>query len=173
MIATVSAARTPLCRSTCPCPPATPLSTYPPTQHRFPTPPHPTPPSTPPPHPTPATQPQRSEGPSDPSLLKRAFDIIDEANSADPQKVEGQPYRLVYGRWLSEWVKKLDPGASDELLLLARGKNIEGWKLSNIKRDDYAPNVGGEWVYWTAWEGGWLHGRIIPSDPLNPLCADC
>lgn len=33
------------------------------------------------------------------------------------------PYRLLYSQWVSEWVSKLDPKASDELLLLARG----GW----------------------------------------------
>ncbi len=86
---------------------------------------------------------QRSKDTRDAALLQRALDIIDEANSADPQKVEGQPYRLLYSKWLTKWVKKLDPAASDELLLLARGKNIEGWQLSTIKRDDYAPNVGG------------------------------
>jgi hypothetical protein len=30
--------------------------------------------------------------------------------------------RLAYSRWLTEWVQRLDPKASDELLILARGK---------------------------------------------------
>jgi hypothetical protein len=30
--------------------------------------------------------------------------------------------RLAYSRWLTDWVKRLDPKASDELLILARGK---------------------------------------------------
>ena len=37
-------------------------------------------------------------------------------------------------------VKKLDPKASDELLILAKGKSVESWKLADIKRDDYSPN---------------------------------
>jgi hypothetical protein len=35
------------------------------------------------------------------------------------------PYRLAYAQWVSEWVVKLYPAASDELLILARGRNIE------------------------------------------------
>jgi hypothetical protein len=41
---------------------------------------------------------QRTPPPEDRSLLQRAFDIIDQANSADPRKVDGQGYRMVYGR---------------------------------------------------------------------------
>jgi hypothetical protein len=43
----------------------------------------------------------------------------------DPSKVQWEgrsyPYRLLYSKWLSEWVQKLDPKAPDELLILARG----------------------------------------------------
>lgn len=43
----------------------------------------------------------------------------------DPKKVtwEGEKvaYRLLYSQWLTDCVKKVDPKASDELLLLARG----------------------------------------------------
>jgi hypothetical protein len=154
-------------------------------------------------HPTP---PQRPPPAADRSLLQRAFELIDQANSGDPRKVEGEPYRLAYSRcaggqgealavkigqaaaawrlstaavppaclahpppaprpilplrwrrWLCDWVKRLDPGASDELLLLARGKNIEGWRLAEIRRDDYAPNAGG------GQRGGGAVGRRRPA----------
>lgn len=48
----------------------------------------------------------------------------------DPSSVtwEGQryPYRLLYSQWVTEWVQKLDPKASDELLILARGEPFLG-----------------------------------------------
>ena len=37
-------------------------------------------------------------------------------------------------------VQKLDPKAPDELLILAKGKSVESWRLAEIKRDDYSPN---------------------------------
>jgi hypothetical protein len=52
--------------------------------------------------------------------------------------------RLAYAHWLTQWVLRLDPKASDELLLVTRGRNVEGWRLVEIKRDDYAPNSGGQ-----------------------------
>lgn len=80
--------------------------------------------------------------------LARVLDKIDEVNANDPGKVEydgkRHPYRLLYSQWVSEWVQKLDPGAPDELFILARGQNVEGWRLSEIKRDDYAPNSQGQ-----------------------------
>jgi hypothetical protein len=35
---------------------------------------------------------------------------------------ERVPYRLLYSSWVTEWVRRLDPKASDELIILARGR---------------------------------------------------
>ncbi|GFR49753.1 hypothetical protein Agub_g11911 [Astrephomene gubernaculifera] len=95
--------------------------------------------------------------------LQRCLDLIDDINSKDPSKVEygGKrvPYRLLYSGWLSEWVEKLDPGAPDELRILARGKAVESWRLSEIKRDDYSPNTAGQ-RQWEADRRAWLAGRL-------------
>jgi len=96
--------------------------------------------------------------------LEKAMALIDEANSKDPSRVtwEGEkvPYRLLYSQWLTEWVQKMDPKASDELLLLARGRNVEGWRLSEIKRDDYAPNTAGV-RQWEMDRRKWQAGRLV------------
>lgn len=98
--------------------------------------------------------------------LEAAIRLIDEANAEDPSRVtvdgESVPYRLAYSRWLTEWVKRLDPKASDELLILARGRNIQSWKLSDIKRDDYAPNTPGL-RQWEVDRKKWLAGRLLEA----------
>lgn len=39
-----------------------------------------------------------------------------------PHEGDRVPYRLLYSSWLSDWVQRLDPGAPDELYILARGE---------------------------------------------------
>lgn len=97
-------------------------------------------------------------------LLEAATAKIDEINSNDPRKVPDDsgrptPFRLLYARWLTEWILKLDPAACDELLILARGKSVESWKLSEIRRDDYAPNIGGQKM-WEFDRKRWLAARL-------------
>ena len=71
--------------------------------------------------------------------LNKAISIIDSINANDPRKLsitpggDPQPYRVVYSSWVAEWVRKLDPKAADELILLAKGRNVEGWKLAGEK----------------------------------------
>ena len=40
--------------------------------------------------------------------------------------------RLAYSRWLTDWVQRLDPKASDELLILARGKCV-AWLATHVR----------------------------------------
>lgn len=100
-------------------------------------------------------------GPRD--QLKRCIAAIDALNEKDPTKVphEGDrvPYRLLYSSWLSDWVQRLDPGAPDELYILARGKSVESWRLSEIKRDDYSPNTAGQ-KQWEADRRAWMANRL-------------
>lgn len=95
-----------------------------------------------------------SEDRSEPEKLRKAIQIIDEANAQDPTLVDDddgnkRPYRLVYSEWLTDLVYDLTAKPADELVVLARGKSIESWKLSSIRRDDYAPNSVGQkqWEY--------------------------
>eukprot|EP00879_Flechtneria_rotunda_P004926 GHRR01005200.1.p1 GENE.GHRR01005200.1~~GHRR01005200.1.p1 ORF type:complete len:343 (+),score=79.96 GHRR01005200.1:167-1195(+) len=96
--------------------------------------------------------------------LEKVFALIDTANSQDPTRIsvngEQLPYRLAYSKWLTGWVLKLDSKASDELLILARGRNIESWKLADIKRDDYAPNTPGQ-RQWEMDRKRWLAQRLL------------
>lgn len=104
------------------------------------------------------------EPPAQRPQLEKALALIDEANSEDPTRVtvDGQslPYRLAYSRWMTEWVKRIDPKASDELLILARGRSIQSWKLADIKRDDYAPNTPGQ-RQWEMDRKKWLAQRLV------------
>jgi hypothetical protein len=75
---------------------------------------------------------------SDLERFKRAIERFDAANSNDPNKeiVGGAllPRELVYARRLTDWVMKLAPQASEELLLAARCQHICRWK---IPRDSF------------------------------------
>lgn len=76
--------------------------------------------------------------PKDPARFETALRRFDEENSRDPntQLVEGaaRPRELVYAQWLTEWVLKLCPEASEELRLAARCQHLCRWK---IPRDLY------------------------------------
>lgn len=63
------------------------------------------------------------------SRLQKVFDAIDQANRADPKG-----YELPYSQWMSGWVKRLEPDASEELLIAARGQHVCRWE---IPRDSF------------------------------------
>jgi hypothetical protein len=58
---------------------------------------------------------------------------FDEENSRDPNRetVDGiaQPRELVYAEWLTAWVRKLYPDASEELRLAARCQHLCRWAI--------------------------------------------
>jgi hypothetical protein len=74
------------------------------------------------------------------SALRR----FDEENSRDPnlQSIDDTmvPRELVYSRWLTEWVLKLAPEASETLRLAARAAHLCRW---TIPRHAYPPTRGG------------------------------
>jgi hypothetical protein len=76
--------------------------------------------------------------PSDPKRFETALRRFDEENSRDPNIVNTdgaeQPRELVYSKWLTEWVLKLCPEASEELRLAARCQHICRWM---VPRDSY------------------------------------
>ena len=75
---------------------------------------------------------------------------FDEANARDPNalRVDGttQPRELVHARWLTDWVLKLDPAASEVLRLAARCQHLCRWE---IPRDAY-PMTRPGYLRWRA-----------------------
>ena len=78
------------------------------------------------------------------SRFQRAIGIIDGLNGQDPNKVqlerEEAPRELVHSHMMTDWVLRLDPGASCELLLAARAHHLQRWK---IPRDSYPDGRSG------------------------------
>ena len=68
---------------------------------------------------------------ADPARFEKAILKFDEENSRDPnlENVERRmvPRELIYAQWLTNWVLKLEPNASEELLLAARSQHICRW----------------------------------------------
>jgi hypothetical protein len=71
--------------------------------------------------------------PRDPARFQAAFRRFDEANALDPnhETVDGvaRPRELVYVEWLTEWVLRLRPEASEELRLAARSQHLCRWQV--------------------------------------------
>jgi hypothetical protein len=82
--------------------------------------------------------------------FKAALRRFDEENSRDPntEVVDGQshPRELIYAQWLTEWVLKLSPAASEPLRLAARCQHICRWE---IPRNSYPMDKPG-YLRWRA-----------------------
>ena len=61
--------------------------------------------------------------------LEASRAAIDAANAQDPRSHEGVPLALAQGRLAEEWVRRLDPDASDALKLAARAHHLRRWAL--------------------------------------------
>jgi hypothetical protein len=72
------------------------------------------------------------------SQLETAFQLFDEYNRQDPRSFEwdgaNYPQEFFFAVKLYDWVLKLDPNASEELLLASRSQHIGRWE---IPRDSY------------------------------------
>ena len=72
------------------------------------------------------------------SKLAAAFQLFDEYNRQDPRTFEWEgasyPQEYFFAVKLHEWVLKLDPDASEELLLASRSQHIGRWE---IPRESY------------------------------------
>lgn len=75
--------------------------------------------------------------PADPARFKAALGRFDEENSRDPNQVKAdgklQPRELVYAQWLTDWVLRLSPQASEELRLAARCQHLCRWAIPREK----------------------------------------
>ena len=76
--------------------------------------------------------------------FQQVIQKIDHANGEDPHSVMmngiSRPYEELYSEWMTQWVKRLEPAPSEELLIAARGQHIQRWK---IPRDKYPANRQG------------------------------
>jgi hypothetical protein len=68
---------------------------------------------------------------ADPERFQRAIVAIDAANADDPNLLETakgpRPKELVHAELLTDWVRRLQPEASEPLLLAARAHHIRRW----------------------------------------------
>ncbi|MDF2190364.1 DUF4202 domain-containing protein [Paraflavitalea sp. CAU 1676] len=66
--------------------------------------------------------------------LEQAFNLFDTYNQQDPSEViwngQNYPAEYFYAIKLYEWVKKLDPEASESLLLASRCQHIGRWEIA-------------------------------------------
>jgi hypothetical protein len=71
--------------------------------------------------------------PSDPGRFAAAIRRFDEENSRDPNMETAggiaHPRELIYAQWLTDWVLKLRPEASEELRLAARCQHLCRWMI--------------------------------------------
>jgi hypothetical protein len=92
--------------------------------------------------------------PRDPDCFAAALRRFDEENARDPhvEQVAGvaHPRELLYARWLTEWVLKLCPEASEELRLAARCQHLCRWM---VPRDSYPMTRAG----YLKWREGLKH----------------
>lgn len=76
--------------------------------------------------------------------LQAALDAIDAANAADPKLIEvrgeSRPKELAHAELASEWIRKLDPEASEPLLLATRAHHIRRWE---VPRGDFPDDKAG------------------------------
>ena len=76
--------------------------------------------------------------------FEKAVSRFDEENARDPNtELENgarQPRELAYARWLTDWVRRLKPDASEALLLAARSAHLCRWTHS---RQSYPMNRTG------------------------------
>lgn len=70
--------------------------------------------------------------------LKQVLSRIDELNTQDPNSelLEGgsTPKELAYSKRVTDWVQRLEPNPSEELLIATRGQHVQRW---TIPRDRY------------------------------------
>ena len=86
--------------------------------------------------------------PADEDRFQTALRRFDEENSRDPNTEQAagaaRPRELVYAEWLTDWVLRLAPEASEELRLAARSQHLCRWM---IPRNSY-PMTRAGYLQW-------------------------
>jgi Domain of unknown function (DUF4202) len=73
---------------------------------------------------------------SDRGPLTRALAAIDDANREDPNVIDGRPRALVQGERATVWLERLDPDASEALVLAARAHHVKRWTSDRASYPD-------------------------------------
>lgn len=77
---------------------------------------------------------------ADQDRLQRALEAIDAANAADPNRItvagQERPKELAHAEMVTEWVRRLRPGASEALLLAARAHHLRRWTVPRSSYPD-------------------------------------
>jgi hypothetical protein len=89
--------------------------------------------------------PSSSPGFSDSPRFVEALRRFDEENAHDPKGIDvdgtRQPYELGYSRWVTDWVLRLRPDASEALRLAARCQHLRRWEIPRtsyeMRREGY------------------------------------
>jgi hypothetical protein len=86
--------------------------------------------------------------PMDAERFKRALARFDEENSQDPnhEMIDGvqQPRELLYAKWLTDWLLRLCPDATEQLRLAARCQHLRRWE---VPRNSY-PMTRAGYLQW-------------------------
>jgi hypothetical protein len=97
----------------------------------------------------------------------RAVAAIDDANADDPNTitVDGveRPKELAHAEMMTDWVRRLDPDASDAQLLAARAHHLRRWV---VPRSDYAEGRAG-YLKWRA------DAKRRHADEVAAILRDC
>jgi hypothetical protein len=72
--------------------------------------------------------------------LQKAYDLIDAANSEDPNQDQGQPKELLYGQRMSDMLERFAPQSDDVMKAAIRAQHIQRWKTP---RSDYPMDRAG------------------------------
>jgi hypothetical protein len=105
---------------------------------------------------------------ADPARFAAALDRFDAANARDPNREQGEPRELLYGRRMSAMPGRFAPGADEAVRFAVRAQHIERWKTP---RSSYPEGRAG----YLAWRGAWQHAlgvaRAAPSLAAVPNTA--
>ena len=88
------------------------------------------------------------------SQLKKTLQAIDALHAFDPKKENGKAAELVYAENMTAWLEKLNPQASDELMIAVRSQHLCRWE---IPRSEFPMDRPG-YLKWRV-ELGKLHAR--------------
>lgn len=66
---------------------------------------------------------------SNPERFRDAISRIDAANALDPNRGADGPHELHYARRMTEWLDRLEPGASEALRLAVRCQHLRRWVI--------------------------------------------
>ena len=75
--------------------------------------------------------------------LARAIAAIDAANAGDPETIEVRgevrPKEQAHAEMMTEWVRRLDPDASDAQLIAARAHHLRRWSIPRASYPEGRP----------------------------------